>query len=182
VPPVAATITFLVLFEPRGGLINSTIRVFGVTAPSWFSDPNWAKPGLILLSLWGVGYLTLIFLAGLQDVPVVLLEAAEIDGANIWQRFRHVTLPMLSNVILFNLVMNVIWSFQVFTQALVIGGTTGTPLESTLMVMVVIYRNAFRYFRMGYASALAFLLFVVIVIITALIFRSSSAWVYSERD
>lgn len=182
VPPVAATITFLVLFEPRGGLINSTIRVFGVTAPSWFSDPNWAKPGLILLSLWGVGYLTLIFLAGLQDVPVVLLEAAEIDGANIWQRFRHVTLPMLSNVILFNLVMNVIWSFQVFTQALVIGGTTGTPLESTLMVMVVIYRNAFRYFRMGYASALAFLLFVVIVIITALIFRSSSAWVYSESD
>jgi multiple sugar transport system permease protein len=182
VPPVAATITFLVLFEPRGGLINSTIRVFGVTAPSWFSDPNWAKPGLILLSLWGVGYLTLIFLAGLQDVPVVLLEAAEIDGANIWQRFRHVTLPMLSNVILFNLVMNVIWSFQVFTQALVIGGTTGTPLESTLMVMVVIYRNAFRYFRMGYASALAFLLFVVIVIITALIFRSSSVWVYSEGD
>jgi len=182
VPPVAATITFLVLFEPRGGLINSTIRVFGVTAPSWFSDPNWAKPGLILLSLWSVGYLTLIFLAGLQDVPVVLLEAAEIDGANIWQRFRHVTLPMLSNVILFNLVMNVIWSFQVFTQALVIGGTTGTPLESTLMVMVVIYRNAFRYFRMGYASALAFLLFVVIVIITALIFRSSSAWVYSESD
>lgn len=182
VPPVAATITFLVLFEPRGGLINSTIRVFGVNAPSWFSDPNWAKPGLILLSLWGVGYLTLIFLAGLQDVPIVLLEAAEIDGANIWQRFRHVTLPMISNVILFNLVMNVIWSFQVFTQALVIGGTTGEPLESTLMVMVVIYRNAFRYFRMGYASALAFLLFIVIIIITALIFRSSKTWVFSESD
>jgi len=111
-----------------------------------------------------------------------LMEAAEIDGANIWQRFRHVTVPMLSNVILFNLVMNVIWSFQVFTQALVIGGTNGTPLESTLMVMVVIYRNAFRYFRMGYASALAFLFFLAIMIITVLIFRTSSAWVYSESD
>jgi multiple sugar transport system permease protein len=182
VPPVAGTITFLVLFEPRGGLINSFIRLFGLTAPSWFSDPVWAKPGLIVMSLWGVGYLTLIFLAGLQDVPRTLMEAAEIDGANGWQKFRHVTLPMLSNVILFNLVMNIIWSFQVFTQALVIGGTNGSPLESTLMVMVLIYRNAFRYFKMGYASALAFLMFVVIMIITFVIFRTSSSWVYSENE
>ncbi|MCJ7702708.1 MAG: sugar ABC transporter permease [Anaerolineales bacterium] len=182
VPPVAATITFLVMFEPRGGLINTFIRLFGVPAPFWFDDPTWSKPGLIIMSLWGIGYLTLIFLAGLQDVPVTLLEAAEIDGANTWQKFWHITIPMLSNVILFNLVMNIIWSFQVFTQALVIGGTNGTPLESTLMVMVLIYRNAFRYFKMGYASAIAFLMFVVIMIVTMLIFRSSDSWVYTESS
>ncbi len=182
VPPVAATITFLVMFEPRGGLINSFIRLFGIPPPYWFNDPAWSKAGLIVMSLWGIGYLTLIFLAGLQDVPVTLLEAAEIDGANSWQKFRYVTLPMLSNVILFNLVMNVIWSFQVFTQALVIGGTNGSPMESTLMVMVLIYRNAFRYFKMGYASALSFLMFIVIVVITVLIFRSSQAWAYTENE
>jgi multiple sugar transport system permease protein len=148
----------------------------------WFFDPAWSKPGLILMSLWGIGYMTLIFLAGLQDVPVSLLEAAEIDGANSWQRYWYVTLPLLSNVILFNLVMNVIWSFQVFTQAMVIGGTNGTPMGSTLMVMVLIYRNAFRYFKMGYASALSFLLFIVIVIVTAIVFRLTQTWAYSESE
>jgi multiple sugar transport system permease protein len=182
VPPVAATITFLVLFEPRAGVINSILNFFGLPGPAWFSDPAWSKPGMIILSLWGLGYMTLIFLAGLQDVPKSLLEAAEIDGANLWQRFWHVTIPMISNVILFNLVMNVIWSFQVFTQALVIGGTNGTPLESTLMVMVLIYKNAFRYFKMGYASALAFLTFLVIMVVTVIIFRSSDAWVFTDTD
>jgi multiple sugar transport system permease protein len=182
VPPVAATITFLVLFEPRAGVINSILGFFGIPGPAWFSDPAWSKPGMIILSLWGLGYMTLIFLAGLQDVPRSLLEAAEIDGASVWQRFWHVTIPMISNVILFNLVMNVIWSFQVFTQALVIGGTNGTPLESTLMVMVLIYRNAFRYFKMGYASALAFLTFIVIMIVTVIIFRTSDAWVFTDKD
>jgi len=182
VPPVAATLTFVVMLDPRAGLINTVIRFFGLPGPAWFDDPLWSKPAMIIMSLWGIGYLTLIFLAGLQDVPVSLLEAAEIDGANIWQKFWHITIPMISNVILFNLVMNVIWSFQVFTQALVIGGTTGSPLESTLMVMVLIYRNAFRYFKMGYASAIAFLMFLVIMGITLLIFRTSDAWVYSEED
>ena len=182
VPPVAATITFLVLFEPRAGVINAILRFFGLPGPAWFADPAWSKPGMIILSLWGLGYMTLIFLAGLQDVPRSLIEAAEIDGANIWQRFWHITIPMISNVILFNLVMNVIWSFQVFTQALVIGGTNGTPLESTLMVMVLIYKNAFRYFKMGYASALAFLTFIVIMIVTVIIFRTSDAWVYTENE
>lgn len=182
VPPIAATITFMILFEPRGGLINSFIRTFGFNAPSWFLDPVWAKLGLIIMSLWGIGYMTLIFLAGLQEVPISLLEAAEIDGANALQKFRHVTIPMISSVILFNLVMNVIWSFQVFGQAMVVGGTNGSPQESTLMVMVLIYRNAFRYFKMGYASALAFLTFIVIILITVLIFRSSNAWVYTEND
>jgi multiple sugar transport system permease protein len=181
VPPVAATLTFVVMFDPRAGLINTVLKFMGLPGPAWFNDPLWSKPAMIIMSLWGIGYVTLIFLAGLQDVPVSLLEAAIIDGANAWQKFIHVTIPMISNVILFNLVMNVIWSFQVFTQALVIGGTNGTPLESTLMIMVLIYRNAFRYFKMGYASAIAFLMFLAITTITVIIFRTSDAWVYTDK-
>ncbi len=182
VPPVASTIVFLVLFEPRAGLINETLRALGLPGPAWFADPAWAKPGLIALSLWGIGSSTLIFLAGLQDVPASLLEAAAIDGAGPGQKFWHITLPLLTPVILFNLVMGIIYSFQVFTQAMVIGGTTGKPLESTLMFMVHIYRSAFRYFKMGYASALSVILFVVVFIVTALVFRSARLWVFYEES
>jgi len=154
----------------------------GLPGPGWFSDPQWAKLGLIILSLWGVGVGTLTFLAGLKEIPQSLLEAAGIDGANAWQKFRHVTLPLLTPVTLFNLVMGVIGSFQVFTSAFVIGGTTGKPLESTLMYMVLIYRNAFRYFKMGYASALSVLMFLVILIITLSIFRSARLWVFREDE
>jgi multiple sugar transport system permease protein len=178
VPPVAATLVFLVMFEPNGGLINTLLRSVGLPAPAWFFDPAWAKPGLIILSLWAVGAATLIFLAGLQDVPQSLLDAAAIDGATRGQRFRHITLPLLTPVILFNLVMGIIYSFQVFTQAIVIGGATGRPLESTLMFMVLIYRSAFRYFQMGYASALSLILFVVVFAVTLLIFKTSQRWVF----
>lgn len=182
VPPVASTLVFVVMFESQSGVINTLLRAVGLPGPAWFADPAWAKPGLILMSLWGVGYGTLIFLAGLQDVPPTLLEAAEIDGAGPWQKFRHITLPLLSPVILFNLVMGVIYSFQVFTQALVIGGTTGRPLESMMMFMMVIYRSAFRYFKMGYASALALVLFVTILVVTLTIFRSARLWVFYQSD
>jgi multiple sugar transport system permease protein len=182
VPPVASTIIFLVLFQPRGGLVNTVLGSVGLPNPAWFQDPDWAKPGLVLLSLWGVGSSTIIFLAGLQEVPVSLLDAAAIDGAGAWQKFWHVSLPLLSPVILFNLVMGVIYSFQVFSQALVVGGTTGDPVESTLMFMVLIYRNAFRYFKMGYASAQAVVLFVVVLTVTLVIFRTARVWVFSETD
>jgi multiple sugar transport system permease protein len=182
IPPVAATIVFIVLFEPQSGLINTILRFLGLPAPAWFADPVWSKPGLILMSLSGIGAQTLIFLAGLQDIPQSLLEAASIDGANVWQKFWRITIPLLTNVILFNFVMNTIWSFQVFAQALVIGGTTGTPMESTLMFMVIIYRNAFRYFKMGYASALSVVLFVVILATTLIIFRSARLWVFEDSD
>ena len=178
VPPVAATLVFLVMFEPNGGLVNTLLRSIGLPAPAWFYDPSWAKPGLIILSLWAVGAATLIFLAGLQDVPQSLLDAAAIDGASSPQRFRHITLPLLTPVILFNLVMGIIYSFQVFAQAIVIGGATGRPLESTLMFMVLIYRSAFRYFQMGYASALSLILFVVVFAVTLLIFKTSQRWVF----
>ncbi len=182
VPPVAAAIVFMVLFEPRAGLVNTLLRSIGLPAPAWFADPAWAKPGLVLLSLWSIGSSTLIFLAGLQEVPASLLEAASIDGAGPWQKLRHITLPMLSPVILFNLVMGVIYSFQVFTQAMVVGGTSGDPIESTLMFMVLIYRSAFRYFKMGYASAQAVVLFAAVLIVTVLIFRTARLWVFSESD
>jgi len=182
VPPVASTIIFLILFQARAGLVNTLLGSAGLPQPAWFQDPAWAKPGLILLSLWGVGSATVIFLAGLQEVPTSLLDAASIDGAGAWQKFRHISLPLLSPVILFNLVMGVIYSFQVFSQALVVGGTTGNPVESTLMFMVLIYRNAFRYFKMGYASAQAVVLFAVVLVVTLAIFRTARLWVFSETD
>lgn len=181
-PPVAGTIIFIVMFNSEGGLVNQLLKMVGLPGPGWFTDPAWSKLGLIILSLWGVGVGTLTFLAGLKEIPQSLLEAAAIDGANGWQKFRHVTLPLLTPVTLFNLVMGVINSFQVFTSAFVIGGTTGKPIESMLMYMVLIYRNAFRYFKMGYASALSVLMFVVILIVTLSIFRSARLWVFQEDD
>ncbi len=179
-PPVASTIVFLLLFSSDAGPVNSVLELLGIPGPAWFDDPYLAKPTLIILSLWGLGSSALIFLAGLKEIPQTFLEAAAIDGAGAWQRFRHVTIPLLSPVILFNLVMGVISSFQVFTQAFVIGGTTGEPLESTLFYMVLIYRQAFRYFAMGYASALALVLFLVVLVVTLVIFRLSGRWVYYE--
>jgi multiple sugar transport system permease protein len=170
------------MFQPQGGLVNTLLGALGIRGPAWFADPDWAKVGLVILSLWGVGAATLIFLAGLKDIPQEMLEAASIDGANSWQRFWRITIPLLTPVILFNLVMALIASFQVFTSALVIGGTTGKPQESLLMYMVHLYRNAFRYFNMGYASALAVVLFVVIMVITLLIFRSTRSWVFYEGE
>ncbi len=181
-PPVAGTIVFILMFDPDNGLINALLGLVGLPALGWLTDPAWSKPALIILSLWGVGAGALVFLAGLKEIPQTLLDAAAIDGAGPWQRFWHVTLPLLSPVILFNLVMGVIGSFQVFTQALVIGGTTGQPLESTLMLMVHIYRNAFRYFAMGYASALSVVLFLAILVVTLVIFRSARVWVYYEGE
>lgn len=180
VPPIAATIIFLLLFSPAGGPINSILGWFGVRGPDWFNDPNWAMPALIVLGVWPLGVETLAFLAGLKEIPQDLLDAAAVDGAQGWQRLRHVILPLISPVILFNLVIGVIYSFQVFTQALVIGGFNGEPLESTLMFLVLIYRNAFRYFSMGYAAALSVILFLAVLALTLLIFRSSRAWVHYE--
>ena len=177
-PPVASTIIFSGLFDPDGGPINAGLQQVGLPALDWLNDPSWSKPALVILSLWGLGAGALIFLAGLQDIPQALLDAAAIDGAGPWQRFRSVTLPLLTPVILFNLVIGIISSFQVFTPALIIGGTTGKPLESTLMLMVHIYRNAFRYFAMGYASALAVVLFLAVLVVTLAIFGSARAWVY----
>jgi multiple sugar transport system permease protein len=180
VPPVVGTIVFILLLDPDRGLVNMGLRSLRLPAPAWLLDPNWSKPALILLSLWGMGTAALIFLAGLQEIPQSLLEAAMIDGAGAWRRFWNITIPLLSPVILFNLVLGIIYSFQVFAQALVLGGPTGTPVGSTLMFMVLIYRSAFSFFQMGYAAALSVALFLMVVVITAIVFRISRAWVYYE--
>jgi len=178
VPPVAGTIVFLLLLEPRAGPLNTAIETVGLDGPAWFQDPAFAKWGLIILSLWGVGAATLIFLAGLQEIPESLLEAASIDGAGAWRRFTSVTLPLPTPVILFNLVIGVLYSFQVFDAAMIVGGTSGVPGGSTLMYMVPIYRTAFGYFDMAYASAQAMVLFLVIVAVTGAIFGTTRRWVY----
>jgi len=180
VPPVAGTVVFMLMLDPSNGLINVALSSIGLPTPGWLADPAWSKPALIVLSLWGIGTSALIFLAGLQEIPQSLIDAAMIDGAGPWQRFRSVTLPLLSPVILFNLVMGIIYSFQVFAQSLIVGGSTGEPVGSTLMFMVLIYNNAFKYFQMGYASALAMILFVAVLALTLGILRSSRAWVYYE--
>lgn len=179
VPPVASALVFMLIFN-TDGLANSFLGFLGLPHQDWLLDPNLSKPVLIVMSLWGIGAATLIFLAGLQEVPQTLLESAALDGAGPWQRFRHVILPLLSPIILFNAIMGMISSFQVFTQAIVIGGTNGEPLGSTLMLMVLIYRNAFHYFSMGYAEALTVALFLLILLLTLVLFLSSRLWVYYE--
>ncbi|HET9223339.1 MAG TPA: sugar ABC transporter permease [Roseiflexaceae bacterium] len=181
VPPVVGAMIFLVLLNPTG-LVNSMLQSIGLPGPRWFTDPAWSKPALIILSLWPVGVETLIFLAGLKEVPESLLDAAAIDGADPLQQFRHITLPLISPAILFNLVIGIIYSFQVFDQALVFGGYNGEPLESSLMLMVLIYRNAFRYFAMGYASALGVVLMLAVLLLTLVIFRSARIWVFYEAE
>jgi multiple sugar transport system permease protein len=179
-PPVVSTLVFIILLDPDNGLVNTFLGTIGLPKPGWFADPTWSKPGLILLSLWNAGTATLIFLAGLQDIPQSLLEAATIDGAGPWSRFWHVTRPLLSPVVLFNLVMGVIYSFQIFVQALIVGTNTGDPVGSTLMYMTIIYNHAFQYFQMGYASALSVLLFLAVGVLTVVIFGTSRWWVYYE--
>jgi len=190
VPAVVITLVWSVMLDPRLGLVNTALRAIGVPGPGWLRSATWSKPGLILMSLWsGSGPAMLIFLAGLKDVPASLLDAAMIDGANSWQRFRHVVLPLLTPSIFFNLIIGIINSFQVFTIAFIatsgaggggsVAGTAG-PLNSLLMYMVLLYRNAFRYFDMGYASAMALAMFVVLVLLTLVVVRSSNYWVHYE--
>jgi multiple sugar transport system permease protein len=176
VPAVASSIIFIMLLNPQFGVVNTLIRSLGLSAPGWISDPAWAKPALIMMSLWGTGGSMIIFLAALQDVPEQLIEAAILDGANAWKRFLNVTLPMISPALLFNVIMGLIGGFQVFTSAYVM--TDGGPNNSTLFYALLLYRNAFRYFKMGYASAMAWILFVITLIFTLIVMRSSARMVY----
>lgn len=177
-PVVASAILWLWMFNPRAGLINYVLAQVGIRGPSWLASPEWAKPALILMSIWGVGGAVLIYLAALQDVPRELTEAAQLDGANGWQRFRHITIPMISPVILFNVVMGLIAAFQYFTEVHVMTGGSGTPADSTLMASIYLWQTAFQYFKIGYASAQAWVLFTIIMLFTLLLFRTSGRWVY----
>jgi multiple sugar transport system permease protein len=182
VPAVAATLGFLFLLNPTGPL-DRLLGFLHLPQPLWFHDPHTAKPGLVLLAMWGIGNTMIIFLAALLDVPRSLYEAAEVEGANTWQRFRFVTLPMISPVIFFSLVIGVIYGFQYFTEAYVAAGGSGSlgdPQGALLFYGVYLYQQGFAYFHMGYASALAWVLFVIIMLWTLLLLWSSRRWVHYQ--
>lgn len=181
-PAVSGAIVFMLLLSPGGGPVNLILEAFGLNPPDWLRDPRAALWTLVLISLWPLGVETVVFLGGLQNIPRDVQEAADLDSPRAWHKLVWITLPLLTPVILFNLVIGVISSFQVFTQAIVIGGTTGAPAESTLMYMVVLYSAAFRYFNMGYAAAMATVLFAVVLALTLLIFRTARSWVYYEGE
>jgi multiple sugar transport system permease protein len=178
VPAVASSILWLWVLNPQSGAINSLLGVLHLGRPPWLTDPGWAKPSIILMGLWGAGSGMIIWLAGLQGIPESLYEAARIDGAGVWRCFRHVTLPMLSPYIFFNLIMGVIGTLQIFTQAFII--TQGGPVDSTLFYVYNLFNHAFRYFRMGTASALAWILFVVILALTVVQLKLAPRWVHYE--
>ena len=182
---VAVSMLWLWLFNPRFGLINWFLGLVGIKGPGWLASEEWALPALIVMSLWGVGGNMLIYLAGLQSIPTQLYEAAEIDGAGEWRKFWHVTIPMITPVIFFNLIMSIIGSFQTFTQAYIMGGSDGLggaggPNYATMFYVLYLFRQAFGYLRFGLASAMAWILLVIILLLTLLVFKSSSAWVYYE--
>lgn len=180
VPDVAAGMLWAWLLNPQFGAVNALLKAAGLPALGWLSDPTWAKPSLILINAWTFGTSMVIFLAAVQDIPQHLYESAELDGANAWRRTWHITLPMLSPTIFFNLVLGIIGAFQYFTTAFVVSGGQGGPAGSTTFYSLLLFRNAFSYFKMGYASAMAWLLFVVVMLVTLVLFRTSSRWVYYE--
>jgi multiple sugar transport system permease protein len=181
-PAVAGSVVFMLLLTPNAGPVNIALEALGLNPPDWLLDPKAALWTLILLSLWPLGVETLVFLGGLQNIPKDVSEAADLDSPKRWHKLVWITLPLITPMVLFNLVIGIIYSFQVFTQAIVIGGTTGTPAEATLMYMVVLYRAAFRYFNMGLAAAMATVLFAVVLILTLLIFKTARSWVHYEGD
>lgn len=179
-PAVANALLWVWIFSPDFGLANYFLRSVGLPPQKWLFDVNLAKPSLILMGLWGIGSQMVIFLAGLQGIPQALYEAASIDGANSWRRFWSITLPMLSPTIFFNLVIGIIGSFQVFTTAYI--ATQGGPQNATLFYVLYLWRNGFDYFKMGYASALAWVLLVIVLLLTLLQFRLARRLVYYEVE
>jgi multiple sugar transport system permease protein len=192
-PPVAATLAFVYILNPATGPANIILKHIGIDGPLWFQSPGWSKPSLVLLGLWGVGNIMIIFLAAILDVPRQLYESAELDGAGPLQRLRWVTLPTISPVILFSVVIGVIAGLQYFTQAYVAANVAagqasqagdqtvnnlGYPESSTLFYPVLLYQHGFKFFNMGYASAMSVLLLVVAFTITVLIIRQSRRWVH----
>jgi multiple sugar transport system permease protein len=186
VPAIAATMLWIWILKPDNGLLSTILGWFGIQSPNWFLDPVWSKPALILMGIWGIGGTIIIYLSGLQDVSQTLLESAELDGANWWNRLRHITIPMVSPITLFNLITGVIFMFQYFSQAYVfarfasIGKAemiVGRPMDSTLFYSVFLY-DKFAHFRYGYASALAWVLFIVILLCTIALLKASDRFTY----
>ena len=186
VSAVAAAMMWAIVFHADFGLVNGLLKVVGIEGPRWLSSTNMPVWTFIIIANWNVGVGIVIYLAALQGVPTTLYEAAIIDGAGRWRKFWHITLPMISPVIFFNVVMGIIGSLQVFTIAFVLseaGGsdsTIGGPANASMFFVLYLYMNAFRFLKMGYASALALALFVIILVLTIVVFKASGRWVYYE--
>ncbi len=178
VPVVASSILWIWLFDPTQGLINYLLKGFGISGINWLQSPFWSKPALVIMSLWGSGNFMLIYLAALQEIPETLYEAAAIDGAGRWQRIRYITVPSLTPVIFFNLIMGLIESFQYFSQVYVVTNGQGGPLDSTLFFSLYLFQSAFHYLEMGYASAMAWVLFLLIFGLTIIFLKTSKHWVH----
>lgn len=179
VPLIATTILWTFMFHPDFGILSNVVRFLGMPVPGWLSDLGFAKNSLILMSLWSAGSGMIIYLAGLKNIPKVYYEASVIDGANKLMQFRTITLPMLSPTLFYQLVMGLIGGFQVFTQAFVM--TSGGPNDSTLFYMLYLFNNAFKFWKMGYASALAWILFAIIMVLTLINFLLSKYWVNYDQ-
>ncbi|MBB6675102.1 sugar ABC transporter permease [Cohnella nanjingensis] len=190
VPVIASSLVWMWVLNPKSGLINSLLDLAGLRGPNWLLDAAWTKPSLILMTAWGSGGVMIIFLAALQDVPRSLYESADIDGAGSVRKFFSITLPSISPIILFQLVMSLIVYFQYFAQAFMLASLTNSgadqtmagPEKSLLFYAILLYREAFVDFRMGHASAMAWVLFIITALVTWLVFRSSKRWVTYGGD
>ena len=177
VPQVSLAVLWLWVLNGEHGVLNAVLAKVGITGPNWLSDPNWSKPAMVVMSVWGVGNAVLIYLAGLQDVPQQLIEAADLDGANGWQKTRNVTIPMISPVILFNGVMGLIGTLQVFAVPFIMF-PGGTPARSTYFYTMYLFDNAFKYQKMGYASAMGWIMFLLVLALTLVSLRLSERHVH----
>ncbi|MBU5350596.1 carbohydrate ABC transporter permease [Paenibacillus lautus] len=182
VPVVAATLLWMWLLNAQYGLINELLGRIGLPQPVWLLDPLWTKPALIMMGFWGTGTTTIMYLAALQEVPKLYYEAADIDGANAWHKFRHITLPAISPMTLFHVIMGLIGALQLFTQGYVFTEgnkqSMGGPENSLLFYAIYLYQTAFSFLKMGYASAMAWLLFLIVFLLTIIVFKTSAKWVY----
>lgn len=179
---VAISVLWYYVFNPQYGIVNSLLAYIHIKGPGWYTSETWAMPTIILINWWMVGTQVIIYLAGLKGIPQEYYEAVEVDGGGPWSKFRHITLPLLSPVIFFNVVNGFIGAFQVFDQAWILSAGSGRPNNATLTYMLNLYRQAFQFGFMGYASALAWVLFIIIMFFTLLVLRSSSFWVYYEAE
>jgi len=175
---VSVSLLWMWIFNPRFGAINELLRMIGIEGPAWLGSEKWAMPALIIMSVWGAGGGMLIYLGALQGIPTAFYEAATLDGAGAWRKFIHITIPMITPVLLLNLIMGIIGSFQTFATAYIM--TNGGPNYATLFYVLYLYQQAFRWFNMGYATALAWVLFLIILVCTYIVLRTSTRWVYYE--